>query len=76
MAPLDDWRGRADAGGRKLEATLIAVADEAAAAADLVRDKASGTPATIVRGLEHHVTPEDGPGAAALRRPRDEDLFR
>jgi coenzyme F420-0:L-glutamate ligase / coenzyme F420-1:gamma-L-glutamate ligase len=74
--PLDDWRGRADAGGRELEATLIAVADEAAAAADLVRDKASGIPAAIVRGLDRYVTTDDGPGASALRRPRDEDLFR
>lgn len=76
LAPLDDWRGRRDAGGRELEATLIAIADEAASAADLVRDKASGVPATIVRGLGRHVSAENGPGAAALRRPRAEDLFR
>jgi coenzyme F420-0:L-glutamate ligase/coenzyme F420-1:gamma-L-glutamate ligase len=76
IAPLDDWRGRADAAGRELEATLIAVADEAAAAADLVRDKASGVPVAIVRGLGRFVAEEDGPGAAALRRPAPEDLFR
>ena len=76
LVPLDDWRGRRDAGGRELEATLIAVADEAAAAADLVRDKASGVPVAVVRGLDRYVTAEDGPGAAALRRPPDEDLFR
>ncbi len=76
LAPLDDWRGRHDAGGRELEATAIAIADEAAAAADLVRDKTSGTPAAVVRGLGRYVTAEDGPGAAALRRPREEDLFR
>jgi coenzyme F420-0:L-glutamate ligase/coenzyme F420-1:gamma-L-glutamate ligase len=76
IAPLDDWRGRADAGGRELEATLIAIADEAAAAADLVRDKASRVPAAMVRGLGRHVTAEDGPGARALRRPRADDLFR
>ena len=76
IAPLDDWRGRRDSSGRELEATLIAIADEAAAAADLVRDKASRTPVAIVRGLERHVTADDGPGAAALRRPPDEDLFR
>ena len=76
IAALDDWRGRTDAGGRKLEATMIAIADEAAAAADLVRDKTSRVPAAIVRGLDRYVSSDDGPGAAALRRPRDEDLFR
>jgi len=75
LFPLDDWRGRTDAGGQKLEATVIAVADEAAAAADLARAKDSREPAVVVRGLERHVTAEDGPGAAALLRPRAEDLF-
>jgi coenzyme F420-0:L-glutamate ligase / coenzyme F420-1:gamma-L-glutamate ligase len=76
IAPLDDWRGRTDASGRELEATLIAIADEAAAAADLIRDKASRVPAAIVRGLDRYVTASDGPGAAALRRPAEEDFFR
>jgi coenzyme F420-0:L-glutamate ligase/coenzyme F420-1:gamma-L-glutamate ligase len=76
LAPLDDWRGRRDAGGRELGATLIAIADEAAAAADLVRDKASRVPAVIVRGLDRHLSADDGPGAAALRRARRDDLFR
>jgi coenzyme F420-0:L-glutamate ligase/coenzyme F420-1:gamma-L-glutamate ligase len=76
LRPLDDWRGRRDAGGRELEATLIAIADEAASAADLVRDKASGVPAAVVRGLDRHVSTEDGPGAEAQLRPRPEDLFR
>jgi coenzyme F420-0:L-glutamate ligase/coenzyme F420-1:gamma-L-glutamate ligase len=76
LTPLDDWRGRADAAGRQLKATAIAIADEAAAAADLVRDKASRQPAAIIRGLERFVTEDDGPGAAALRRPAGEDLFR
>ncbi|HVP01866.1 MAG TPA: coenzyme F420-0:L-glutamate ligase, partial [Solirubrobacteraceae bacterium] len=73
--PLEDWRGRADADGRELHATWIAVADEAAAAADLVRGKDSRIPAVAVHGLERHVTADDGPGAAALVRPRAEDLF-
>jgi coenzyme F420-0:L-glutamate ligase/coenzyme F420-1:gamma-L-glutamate ligase len=75
LAPLEDWRGRQDSAGRGLRATWIAVADQAAAAADLVRAKDSREPAVVVRGLERHVTGEDGPGAAALVRPRDEDLF-
>ena len=75
LAALDDWRGRRDPRGLELRATAIAIADEAAAAADLVRDKASRQPAVVVRGLARHVTPEDGPGAAALIRPVEEDLF-
>jgi coenzyme F420-0:L-glutamate ligase / coenzyme F420-1:gamma-L-glutamate ligase len=76
LTALDDWRGRPDATGRELTATLIAVADEVAAAADLARDKDSAVPASVVRGLARFVTAEDGAGAAALRRPRADDLFR
>jgi coenzyme F420-0:L-glutamate ligase/coenzyme F420-1:gamma-L-glutamate ligase len=76
LSPLDDWRSRTDSHGHKLEATLIAVADEAAAAADLVRSKNSRVPIVIVRGLDRFVTTDDGPGAIALRRPQGEDLFR
>lgn len=76
LTPLDDWRGRADAHGRELEATQIAIADEAAAAADLVRSKDSRVPSVIVRGLNRFVAFDDGPGAASLRRPPEEDLFR
>ncbi len=76
LTPLDDWRGRTDSIGHELEATQIAIADEAAAAADLIRDKVSRVPAAIVRGLTRYVSSNDGPGAAALRRPRNEDLFR
>ena len=53
----------------------VAIADEAAAAADLVRTKDGGVPAAVVRGLERHVTAEDGPGVAPLLRPPGEDLF-
>lgn len=73
---LDDWRGRRDARGRELEVTEIAVADAVAAAADLARTKDSREPAVLVRGLERFVTRDDGPGAAALRRRAEEDLFR
>lgn len=73
---LDDWRGRRDREGRELHATAIAAADAVAAAADLARAKDSGEPAVLVRGLARHVTADDGPGAAALVRPRADDLFR
>jgi coenzyme F420-0:L-glutamate ligase/coenzyme F420-1:gamma-L-glutamate ligase len=76
LAPLDDWRGRKDAEGRVLTATAVAVADELAATADLVRDKDSTVPGAVVSGYGSLVTDEDGPGARALQRPSGEDLFR
>jgi coenzyme F420-0:L-glutamate ligase / coenzyme F420-1:gamma-L-glutamate ligase len=76
LAPLDDWVGRRDAAGRELRVTTIAVADALASAADLARAKDSGEPAVLVRGLERFVTADDGPGAAVLRRPLADDLFR
>jgi coenzyme F420-0:L-glutamate ligase/coenzyme F420-1:gamma-L-glutamate ligase len=76
MQPLDDWRGRSDARGLRLEATWLAVADAATAAADLVRAKDSREPVTVIEGLARFVTDDDGPGAAALLRPLAEDLFR
>lgn len=75
LAPLDDWRGRRDGYGRELKATVIAVADAVAGAADLVREKDGRRPVVRVRGLERWVSAHDGPGATALRRPPEEDLF-
>jgi coenzyme F420-0:L-glutamate ligase / coenzyme F420-1:gamma-L-glutamate ligase len=75
LAPLDDRRGLPDAGGRPLTATTIAIADQVAAAADLVRGKDTGEPAVRLRGLERHVLAVDGPGVAALLRPPEHDLF-
>lgn len=75
LTVVDDHRGRTDANGRLLEVTEIAVADEAAAAADLVKGKANSVPAAVVRGLERFVTDEDGPGARALVRPAELDMF-
>lgn len=72
---LDDMRGRPDAGGRPMEATVIAIADEIAAAADLVKGKVDGVPVAVVRDLHRHVTVDDGPGAAAGIRALEEDLF-
>jgi coenzyme F420-0:L-glutamate ligase/coenzyme F420-1:gamma-L-glutamate ligase len=76
VQPLDDWRGRTDAEGRELAATQLANADMIAAASELARAKDSREPVVVVSGLERLVTEEDGPGAAALVRPRAEDLFR
>jgi coenzyme F420-0:L-glutamate ligase / coenzyme F420-1:gamma-L-glutamate ligase len=76
MQPLDDWRGRTDARGLELRATWLAIADGAAATADLARMKDSGEPVVVIDGLERYLTGEDGPGAAALVRPLHEDLFR
>lgn len=74
--PLDDWRGRTDRAGAVLGATSIGIADEIAGAADLVRDKTSGTPAARVSGLGRYVSDEDGPGCGAQLRPPADDLFR
>jgi coenzyme F420-0:L-glutamate ligase / coenzyme F420-1:gamma-L-glutamate ligase len=76
MQPLDDWRGRTDARGLRLRATWLAVADAAAAIGELVRAKDSREPVAVVDGLERYLTDDDGPGARALLRPLDEDLFR
>jgi coenzyme F420-0:L-glutamate ligase/coenzyme F420-1:gamma-L-glutamate ligase len=76
MQPLDDWRGRTDASGLELRATWLGVADAAAASADLARAKDSREPVVILEGLERFFTERDGPGAAALLRPLQEDLFR
>lgn len=76
VSGLEDWRGRTDATGRELTATWIATADELAAAADLTRTKDGAQPAVVIRGAGRYVTSEDGPGAAALIRPAEEDLFR
>jgi coenzyme F420-0:L-glutamate ligase/coenzyme F420-1:gamma-L-glutamate ligase len=76
LTPLDDRRGQPDREGRPLAATVIAIADQAAGAADLARSKDAGAPACLLRGLGRFVTTSDGPGARALRRPRADDLFR
>jgi dehydro coenzyme F420 reductase / coenzyme F420-0:L-glutamate ligase / coenzyme F420-1:gamma-L-glutamate ligase len=76
LLPLRDLRGAADTFGVPLEVTLAAVADEIAAAADLVKQKTAGIPVAVVRGLAGLVTDSDGPGARALIRPAAEDMFR
>jgi coenzyme F420-0:L-glutamate ligase/coenzyme F420-1:gamma-L-glutamate ligase len=71
-----DHRGETDTFGKTLEVTVAAVADEIAAAGDLVKGKALQVPVALVRGLAGLVTAEDGPGARALVRPAAEDMFR
>ncbi|MFI8293996.1 coenzyme F420-0:L-glutamate ligase [Streptomyces sp. NPDC085614] len=73
---LDDLRGGTDAHGNPLSATIVAVADELAAAGDLVKGKASGLPVAVVRGLGHLVDPSDEAGARALVRDSVDDMFR
>jgi coenzyme F420-0:L-glutamate ligase/coenzyme F420-1:gamma-L-glutamate ligase len=73
LAPVRDARGTTDSYGAVLEVTEIAVADELAAAAELVKGKADGVPVAVVRGL---ALPDDGRGAQALVRPATQDWFR
>ncbi|MER7757101.1 coenzyme F420-0:L-glutamate ligase [Kitasatospora sp. NPDC097643] len=76
LAVLDDHRGRTDSHGNELVLTVTATADELAAAADLVKGKATGVPVAVVRGLGHLVTAEDGEGTRPLVRPAADDMFR
>jgi coenzyme F420-0:L-glutamate ligase/coenzyme F420-1:gamma-L-glutamate ligase len=72
LAPVRDSRGTVDTEGQVLQVTEIAVADELASAAELVKGKAEGVPVAVVRGLR---LPDDGRGAAALVRPAEQDWF-
>lgn len=73
LAPLIDYRGRPDDHGRILQATVIAVADELASAAELVMGKVGRVPAVVVRGWS-----ADAPLGTGhdLLRPPEQDLFR
>ncbi|MSO58409.1 MAG: coenzyme F420-0:L-glutamate ligase [Thermoleophilia bacterium] len=72
LTPILDLRGTRDAGGRLLQSTLIAVADELAGAAELAMGKSRGVPAALVRGVDVR-----GSGTGAeLVMPRERDLFR
>jgi coenzyme F420-0:L-glutamate ligase/coenzyme F420-1:gamma-L-glutamate ligase len=72
---LRDLRGQRDPHGNPLEMTVVAVADEIAAAAELVKGKLSGRPVAVVRGVADLVTDDDGPGARALNRTGPDDMF-
>jgi coenzyme F420-0:L-glutamate ligase/coenzyme F420-1:gamma-L-glutamate ligase len=71
--PLEDYRGSKDRGGRTLSATIIAVADQLAAAAGLSMRKSDGSPAVLIRGFEHRAG--EGSARAMIRAP-EADLFR
>ncbi|CAN5585023.1 hypothetical protein BH18ACT8_BH18ACT8_04350 [soil metagenome] len=77
MLPIHDLTGVADGYGNILAVTAPAVADAVAAAADLVQGKLERIPVAVVTGLAAWVLPVevDGPGAAALVRPAEADLF-
>jgi coenzyme F420-0:L-glutamate ligase/coenzyme F420-1:gamma-L-glutamate ligase len=74
VRPLEDYAGARDAYGNELQITAMAVADEVAAAADLVKRKLRGRPVAVVRGLDHLVS-EAGSSARQLLRDPREDLF-
>jgi coenzyme F420-0:L-glutamate ligase / coenzyme F420-1:gamma-L-glutamate ligase len=74
VAAVVDLRGELDAGGRELQVTEVALADEIAGAAELVMGKAKGIPAAIVRGIDTRWR-RDASARELVRAPRD-DLFR
>jgi coenzyme F420-0:L-glutamate ligase len=76
LSAVRDQRGERDRHGNLLEVTEVAVADELAAAADLVKGKLSDIPVAVVRGLAHSDYPDDGRGSAALIRRASDDLVR
>jgi coenzyme F420-0:L-glutamate ligase/coenzyme F420-1:gamma-L-glutamate ligase len=73
---LDDLRGSRDSFGHELLVTQAAIGDELAAAADLVKGKASGMPVALVRGLGHAVVDSLDTPARALSRTGEKDMFR
>jgi coenzyme F420-0:L-glutamate ligase / coenzyme F420-1:gamma-L-glutamate ligase len=75
LAVLHGYSGAVDRYGNELVVTEIAIADEVAAAADLVKGKLTALPVAVVRGLPKHVVTDDGTTARQLLRPGDEDLF-
>lgn len=74
---IEDLRGTTDSHGNTLAVTLPAVADELAAASELVKGKADGIPIAVIRGADDLVLPagEHGAGASSLVRDAESDLF-
>lgn len=74
---LERYEGRRDGYGNDLQVTAMAVADEVAGAADLVKAKLAGRPVAVVRGLAHLVIAPGGPDSTARALVRDpaQDMF-
>lgn len=75
IGPILDLRGTADAAGRELQVTEVAVVDELAAAAELVMGKSTGYPAAVIRGIPASWFRSGSVRADVVRSP-EEDLFR
>jgi coenzyme F420-0:L-glutamate ligase / coenzyme F420-1:gamma-L-glutamate ligase len=73
LDPLEDLRGDTDRHGRKLSSTIIAVADQLAAAAGLVMRKSEGCPVALIRGFDFQTS--EGTARSLIRKP-EQDLFR
>lgn len=73
LSPVIDYRGQVDSYGRSLHATVLAVADELAGAAELIMGKTTGIPAVVIEGFSY--SPATGSGRELIR-PTEEDLFR
>ncbi len=75
IAPLRDYHDQPDVYGRSLRATSLAIIDELAATAELVMGKVAQVPVAVIRGYDYPRA-EEAPGAAALVREAERDLFR
>ena len=73
---IDSYDGEHDAYGNELHVTAVAIADELASAADLVKRKLAGRPVAVIRGLAYVVLGAEPGTARDLLRPGTEDLFR
>ncbi len=73
IAPLLDYRGKSDSFGRELEATIIAIADELASAAELLTGKTTQIPVVVIKGFEYS---SEEVTSQQIVRPPDKDLFR
>jgi len=76
VSVVEDLRGKQDPYGNPLSATVTALADELASAAELVKGKLSAVPVAVIRGLGHLIVSDSELGASALVRAPSDDMFR